>query len=75
MSAALNNYRDQLGAYSLMLKHKTGMQAQGGMIVIARRSGAPTTEKLDPQQLLEAEERFTDRVIQYYFELNNISLP
>ena len=47
MSAALNNYRDQLGAYSLMLKHKTGMQAQGGMIVIARRSGAPTTEKLD----------------------------
>ena len=69
MESALHNYRDQLGAYSLMLKHRTGIQAQGGMVVIARRSGAPTTESLDLEQLLEAEERFTERVIQYYFEL------
>ena len=69
MESALHNYRDQLGAYSLMLKHRTGIQAQGGMVVIARRSGAPTTESLDLEQLLEAEERFTNRVIQYYFEL------
>ena len=47
MESQLVNYRDQCAAYSLMLNYRTGIQAQGGAVVIARRSGAPTVEMLD----------------------------
>ena len=66
MESQLENYRDQLGAYSLMLKHRTGIQAQGGAVVVARRSGAPTEEVLDLDALLAAESRFLERVERYF---------
>ena len=43
----LHNYRHQTGAYSLMLNYRTGIQAVGGAVVVARRSGSPTVERLD----------------------------
>ena len=43
----LFNYRHQTGAYSLMLRHRTGIQAVGGAVVVARRSGEPSVELLD----------------------------
>ena len=39
----LHNYRHQTGAYSLMLNYRTGIQAVGGAVVVARRSGSPNT--------------------------------
>ena len=35
--AQLFNYRHQTGAYSLMLNYRTGIQAVGGAVVVARR--------------------------------------
>ena len=69
MEAALTNYRDQLGAYSLMLHHRTGIQALGGAVVVARRSGAPTQEVLDLDALKTAESRFLERSLRYFEEL------
>ena len=57
----LYNYRHQTGAYALMLKHLTGIQAVGGAVVVARRSGAPTVELLDQDALIEAQESFLER--------------
>ena len=65
MEQSLINYRDQLGAYSLMLHHLTGIQALGGAVVVARRSGAPTVEQLDLDGLKAAEDRFLARVAQF----------
>ena len=62
----LTNYVDQCGAYSLGLKHLTGIQAAGAWIVIARRTGAPQIRELSTLELLGAEQRFTDRVGRYF---------
>ena len=64
--AQLHNYRHQLGAYSLMLNYRTGIQALGGAVVVARRSGAPTVELLDLDGLKTAEDAFLARTAQYY---------
>ena len=62
----LGNYIDQIGAYSLGLKHLTGLQARAGAIVVARRSGAPQTRWLSELELRGAEHRFTERATDYF---------
>jgi len=66
----LSQYRDQTGAYSLMLKHLTGIQAAGGAVVVSRRSGSPTVELLDQEQLQSAQERFLGRCEVFFDELH-----
>ena len=51
----LHNYRHQTGAYSLMLNYRTGIQALGGAVVVARRTGDPSVERLDLDALKKAE--------------------
>ena len=65
----LYNYRHQTGAYALMLKNLTGIQALGGAVVVARRSGAPTVELLDQSALIEAQESFLERCHRYFDEI------
>ena len=65
----LYNYRAQLGAYSLMLTHRTGIQAVGGAVVVARRSGSPTVEMLDLDGLKKQEDLFLERCARYFMEL------
>ena len=65
----LHNYRHQTGAYSLMLRHRTDIQALGGAVVVARRSGAPTVERLDLDALKRSEEAFLARCVDYFLEL------
>ena len=69
MDDQLHNYRHQVGAYSLILKNMTGIQAIGGAVVVARRSGAPVTTLLNQEQLLEAEECFLERSIRHFDQL------
>lgn len=61
----LLNYKHQLGAYSLGLKHLTGISAKGGVIVVARRSGAPQVRLLTPLELAQAEDSFLTRMDTY----------
>ena len=65
----LHNYRHQTGAYSLMLNHRTGIQAAGGAVVVARRSGSPSVERLDLDALKTAEDAFLARCADYYMNL------
>ena len=65
----LSNYIDQLGAYSLQLKHLTGIKPEAGAIVVARRSGAPQVRLLSELELRGAETRFTERATQYFEDL------
>ena len=62
----LHNYRHQTGAYSLMLNYRTGIQALGGAVVVARRSGSPTEERLDLDALKKAEDAFLERTASYF---------
>ena len=61
----LTNYIDQLGAYSLGLRHLTGIEPVGGVVVVARRTGEPQLRELTQLELRGAESRFTDRVTAY----------
>ena len=65
----LLNYQDQAGAYSLGLKYLTGIQAKGGAIVVARRTGAPQVRMLSELELRGCEVRFQERCVQYYAQL------
>ncbi|NBS69022.1 hypothetical protein EBT31_08925, partial [bacterium] len=65
-----HSYVHQCGAYSLGLKHLTGLQASGAMIVLARRCGAPQTHSLDADDLRKAETAYLDRVEQYFDALH-----
>ena len=65
----LHNYRHQTGAYSLMLNYRTGIQAVGGAVVVARRSGSPTVERLDLDALKTAEDAFLGRCADYFQNL------
>ena len=62
----LCQYRDQTGAYSLMLKNLTGIEARAGAVVVARRSGEPVCTFLERDDLTAAEERFKARCAQYF---------
>jgi len=57
-----DNYKAQLGAYSLGLRARTGIQAEAGALVIARRSGAPQEIWLNKDELLQEEKNFLERV-------------
>ena len=52
-----------------MLKNLTGIQAVGGAVVAARRSGAPTVELLDQDALIEAQESFLERCNGYFDDI------
>jgi hypothetical protein len=60
---------DQLGAYSLGLKSLTDIAPVGGLIVVARRTGAPQVRELTELELRGAEARFLERVQQYFAAL------
>ncbi len=60
----LEDYCDQLGAYSLGLKKlASGLKGhvKGAFIVVARRSGPPQIRELSELELLGAESRFLER--------------
>jgi hypothetical protein len=67
--ALLSDYCDQLGAYSLALRHMTGIRCKGGVVVVARRAGPPDTRLLSELELRGAEARFTERCTAYYAAL------
>ena len=66
-----HSYIDQCGAYSLGLKHLTGLEPTGAVIVLARRCGAPNIHWMTPEELQQAECSFLARVEQYYSALQN----
>jgi len=61
-----HSYVHQLGAYSLGLQHLTGIKPEGGVIIIARRCGAPQTHSLDASGLRAAEDAYLRRVEHYF---------
>jgi len=69
MAGALHNYKSQTGAYSLILKHMTGIQAIGGAVVVARRSGEPVTTLLDQEELIQQEGFFLERADRHFEQL------
>ena len=60
-----HQYVHQLGAYSLGLEHLTGLKAQGGVVVLARRCGPPQIYELDRAALVQAEDAYLRRVELY----------
>jgi hypothetical protein len=64
-----HSYIDQCGAYSLGLKHLTGLQPTGAVVVLARRCGAPNVHSMSLRDLKEAEDSFMARVVQYFEQL------
>jgi len=73
--ALLTDYIDQLGAYSLGLRHLTGIQAQGAYVVVARRAGPPDLRELSLLELRGAESRFLERCFTYFDKLSSAGLP
>jgi hypothetical protein len=69
MEDSLFSYKAQTGAYSLILKHMTGIQAIGGAVVVARRSGEPVTTLLNQEDLIEQEGLFLERAEQHFDQL------
>lgn len=61
-----HSYIDQCGAYSLGLKHLTGLSPTGAAIVLARRCGAPNIHYMTRDELELAEKSFMARVEQYF---------
>ena len=62
----LENYRLQAGAYSLGLRHLTGIQAAGAFIVVARRVGKADVTFMSARELADAERSYLARV-EYFF--------
>jgi ATP-dependent exoDNAse (exonuclease V) beta subunit len=65
----LTDYMHQLGAYSLGMKHLTGIEAKGAYVVVARRAGAANIRQLSHLELRGAEQCFLDRCHGYYESL------
>ncbi len=72
MDDSLFSYKAQTGAYSLILKHMTGIQAVGGAVVVARRSGEPVTTLLKQDELLEQEALFLERAERHFDQLHSL---
>ena len=70
MEEQLTQYKCQTGAYSLILKHMTGIQAVGGAVVVARRSGEPVTTLINQEELLQQEQLFLERAEQHFDQLH-----
>ena len=64
-----HSYIDQCGAYSLGLKHLTGLQPTGAVVVLARRCGPPNVHSMSLRDLAKAEESFMTRVESYFKNL------
>ncbi len=64
--ARLLNYRHQLGAYNIGLKHLTGIVVPQAAIVLARRTGPPEVTILNEYELQEAGENFLRRCESYF---------
>jgi hypothetical protein len=67
-----HSYIDQCGAYSLGLRHLTGLKPTGAVIVLARRCGAPNVHWMSAQELEQAEAAFMARVDRYFAALEPI---
>jgi hypothetical protein len=65
-----HSYIDQCGAYSLGLKHLTGLRPTGAAIVLARRCGAPNVHYMTEDELVQAEDNFLARVVTYFENLD-----
>ena len=61
-----HSYIDQCGAYSLGLKHLTGLKPTGAAIVLARRCGSPNIHYMSAAEVKDAEDSFMKRVEQYF---------
>lgn len=66
-----HSYIDQCGAYSLGLRHLTGLQPTGAAIVLARRCGAPNIHYMSADELADAENSFMNRVELYFDQLQS----
>lgn len=64
-----HSYIDQCGAYSLGLRHLTGLQPTGAAIVLARRCGQPNIHYMTRDELEQAEKAFMARVELYFDNL------
>ena len=64
-----HSYIDQCGAYSLGLKHLTGLNPTGAAIVLARRCGSPNVHYMTEDELVQAEDNFLARVVTYFQNL------
>ena len=67
-----HSYIDQCGAYSLGLKHLTGLQPTGAAIILARRCGTPNIHTMNRAELEAAENSFMARVERYFDALQNL---
>ena len=67
-----HSYIDQCGAYSLGLKHLTGLKPTGAAIVLARRCGTPNVHYMTQDELVQAEDNFLARVVTYF---ENLDIP
>ena len=70
MNDQLIQHKCQTGAYSLILKHVTGIQAVGGAVVVARRSGEPVTTMISQEELLEQEQLILERAERHFDRLS-----
>jgi hypothetical protein len=66
-----HSYIDQCGAYSLGLKHLTGLKPTGAAIILARRCGEPNVHYMSAAEIKEAEDSFMARVEQYFDNLQS----
>jgi len=66
-----HSYIDQCGAYSLGLKHLTGLKPTGAAVVLARRCGKPNVHYMSLSELEEAEQSFLERCHLYFDQLQN----
>jgi ATP-dependent exoDNAse (exonuclease V) beta subunit len=66
----LEDYCDQLGAYSVALRNLTAIKPVGGIVCVARRAGPPQIRELTALELRGAEARFLERCATYYDTLS-----
>jgi hypothetical protein len=66
-----HTYIDQCGAYSLGLKHLTGLKPTGAAVVLARRCGKPNVHWMSATELKEAEDSFLERCHRYFDQLQS----
>ena len=66
-----HSYIDQCGAYSLGLRHLTGLSPTGAAIVLARRCGEPNVHYMTARELADAENSFMARVELYFDQLQS----
>lgn len=64
-----HSYLAQAGAYSLGLRHMTGLKPTGAAIVLARRCGTPNVHYMTQDELIQAEDNFLARVVTYFENL------